>query len=318
MILVTGATGLSGSAILREFVRAGQPVRALVRDRGKAEALAHGSAVEVALGDMSKPETLGAAFDGIERALMISGANLQMVETQCTFIDAAQRAGVRHIVKLSGLGFLDSAPPTFRFGKMHIDIERHLERSGLRWTHLCPGQFMQVYLREAPTIASEGMIRLPLGDAKLAPIDVEDIAKIAFRVVTSEGHEGKRYEMTGPEALTMREAAERLSQALGREVRYVDVDPEEKRKSLLAAGIPPAFADGIDELFAARRDGCSKESAVHLATHERFGVTPTTFLEFARRNADVFRGRTAATHLWASGWQAGAAGSKGAGPHGQA
>jgi uncharacterized protein YbjT (DUF2867 family) len=304
MILVTGVTGLNGSAIVREFVREGHAVRALVRDRAKAEVLGFGPNVELVDGDMSKPETLSGAFDGVRRTLMISGADLKMAETQCTFIDAAKKAGVRHIVKFSGLGFWDPArASTFPFGKMHGDVEQYLERSGLEWTHLCPSQFMQVYFREAPTIASEGAIRLPLGGARLAPIDVEDIARIAFRVMTSEGHEGKRYEMTGPEALTMDQVAEALSQALGAEIRYVDISPEEKRKTLLAAGIPPSFADAMDHLFAARRAGHSKESTVNLMTHERFGVKPTTFFEFAGRNADLLRGRGAATHLWASGWQ---------------
>ena len=180
---------------------------------------------------------------------MISGADPRMVETQCTFVDAAKKAGVRHIVKFSGIGFWDSAPHI----SLRTDASRHraLPRElRLEWTHLCPSQFMQVYLREAPSITADGTLRLPLGDARLAPIDVEDIAKIAFKVVQGTGHEGKRYEMTGPEALTMTQIAELLSQALGKEVHYVDVRPEEKRKALLAAGMPPAFADAMDELSA--------------------------------------------------------------------
>ncbi len=304
MVLVTGATGLNGSAIIRQFVGARAPVRALVRDRAKAEALGVAPNVAVVLGDMGKPETLGAALAGVERVLMISGADLKMVETQCTFIDAAKKAGVQHIVKFSGLGFWEPASCTFRFGTMHGEVEQYLEKSGLEWTHLCPSQFMQVYFREAPTIAKDGAIRLPLGDAKLAPIDVEDIAKVAFRVLQGVGHERKRYEMTGPEALTASQIAERLSEALGKPIRYVALDPEEKRRELLAAGIPVAFADGMDELFAARRNGLTRESTVDLSVHKLLGVRPTPFLEFARRNAEVFRGQVVATHLWASGWQA--------------
>jgi uncharacterized protein YbjT (DUF2867 family) len=88
MILVTGAAGLSGSAVVREFARQGARVRALVRSRDKAAALTHLPTVEVVEGDMANPGTLAAAFDGVDRTLLISSANPQMLETQCAFIDA--------------------------------------------------------------------------------------------------------------------------------------------------------------------------------------------------------------------------------------
>jgi uncharacterized protein YbjT (DUF2867 family) len=161
---------------------------------------------------------------------------------------------------------------------------------------------MQTYLREAPTIASEGVFYLPLENARLAPVDVEDIAKSAFALLRGDGHEGQAYEITGPEALTMAEVADRLSSALGKPVRYVNVAPEEKRQTLLAAGVPPASADAMDELFSDRRKG-SAESTVNLSAHETLGVRPTTFQEFARRNVAVFRGESAPPHLWSSGSQ---------------
>jgi uncharacterized protein YbjT (DUF2867 family) len=300
MILVTGATGLSGSAVIRACVDARLPVRALVRDPAKAAALGIPDTVEVAEGDMLKPATLGGVLDGVERALMISGPNEHMRETQCTFIDAAKRAGVRHIVKLSGMGCWGDAK--FRFARMHAEIEQYLEGSGVAWTHLRPSTFMQTFLREVPTILYDGTVNLPMADAKLSPVDIDDIAQVAVALLRGTGHEGKRYEMTGPEALTMNKIAERISSAIGRPVRYVDTDPADYRKILLAGGIPPYFADAMDELFSERRRG-SDESSVDLSTHGVFGVTPTTFTEFVRRNADVFRGEGAASQLWASGWQ---------------
>ncbi len=97
--------------------------------------------------------------------------------------------------------------------------------------------------------------------------------------------------MTGPEALTMTEIAERISRAIGKTVRYVNVTLEEKRRALLAAGIPPERADALDELFSERRK--HPASRVYLGTHEAFGIQPTTFAEFARRNAAVFYGESA-------------------------
>jgi uncharacterized protein YbjT (DUF2867 family) len=129
MILVTGATGLNGSAAIREFVRRREPVRALVRSAAKAASLGTPATVEVVEGDMLRQGTLGAALEGVDRVLMISAADAQLGETQRAFIDAAKRAGVKHIVKFSGLG---AAPDTsFRFNRMHAEIERHLEESGL-------------------------------------------------------------------------------------------------------------------------------------------------------------------------------------------
>ena len=291
MILITGAKGLSGSAVIREFARQKEPVRALVRNRANARAFETFPTVEVVEGDMLRPETLGAALDGVDRVLMISSSNERMLETQSMFIDAAKKAGVRHIIKFSGaesgVGFNQR---NFRFTRMHEDIERYLERSGLAWTHLRPSQFMQVYLREAPTIVAESAFFLPMEYAKLSPIDVEDIAKVAFALLRHGGHEGKGYDMTGPQALTMTEIAEQISGAIGRTVRYVNVAPAERRRALLASGTPPYFADALDEQ-ASERLKCS-ESRVSLGAHEAFGVRPTTFAEFARRNAAVFRGES--------------------------
>jgi len=294
MILVTGATGLSGSAVIREFARQGYPVRALVRSRAKAQALELFPTVEIVEGDMLRPDTLAAALSGIDRVLLISSANQQLEETQCTFIDAARAAGVHHIVKFSGaesgVGFIQR---NFRFGRMHEDIERYLEQSGLAWTHLRPSQFMQVYLREAPTVASQGAIFLPMEHARISPIDVEDIAKIAYVVLrTSAAHEGKRYTMTGPAALTMTEVAEQISQAIGRTIRYVNITPAERRQAILARGnMSTYFADALDEQTIERLK-CS-ESRICVDIHKACGIEPTTFAAFARRNAAVFCGELA-------------------------
>jgi uncharacterized protein YbjT (DUF2867 family) len=285
MILVTGAAGLSGSIVIQEFARQKMPVRALVRDRAKAQRLMTLPMVEVVEGDMLRPETLGVALDGVERVFMISSADRQMVETQCAFIDACGKAGVRHVVKFSGAE-PDFDAGKFLFARMHEDIERYLERSSLAWTHLRPSQFMQVYLREAPTIAAEGAFYLPFGDIQLAPIDIHDVARIAFVLLRDGGHEGRSYDMTGPEALTMTEIAERISQAVGTTIRYVPVTPEERRQALLAAGMPAYFADALDDQTRERLKRA--KSRLCLDAYAAFGVTPTTFVEFARLNAAAF------------------------------
>src|SRR5262249_47192994 len=226
MILVTGAAGLNGSAIVREFSRNDVAVRALVRDRSRAVALAELPYVELVEGDMARAETLDRVLEGIDRALMISSSNPQMLETQCRFVDACSG-------KESSIGFDANK---FLFTRMHEEIERYLEQSGLGWTHLRPSQFMQVYLREAPIIAGKGLLLLPLDDVTLSPVDIEDIAKIAFALLAQSGHQGRAFDITGPQALSMAEIAAAIGEATGKPVRYQKTSIEEHRRGMEAAG----------------------------------------------------------------------------------
>ena len=286
MILVTGATGLNGKELLRVLSASGVAVRALVRNPAKAEAIAALPNVDVVQGDMAHPETLAAGLRGVDRAMLISSSDPMMLDVQTNFIDAARKAGVKHIVKLSGImPELDSA---FRFARMHGEIEKRLEASGMAFTHLRAGEFMPAYFRQVPNITAKGAMFLPMEDASIASIDVGDIAEIAAKVLTGSGHEGKTYPLTGPQALTMTEVAEKLSTATGKTIRYVNVPPEAARQAQLAAGMPPYLADALFELFAERRNG--KEATVWPNAQALLGRLPTSFDEFAKRNAAVFRG----------------------------
>jgi uncharacterized protein YbjT (DUF2867 family) len=289
MILVTGATGLNGSELIRRLSARGVAVRALVRDPAKAAAIAALPNVEIVQGDMARPDTLTAALSGVDRAMLISSSDPMMLDVQTNFIEAAGKAGVKHIVKLSGImPELDSA---FRFARMHGEIEKRLEASGMAFTHLRAGEFMPAYFRQAPNIAAKGAMFLPMEKARIASIDVGDIAEIAAKVLTSPGHEGKTYPLTGPEALTMTEVAAKLSAATGKPIRYVNVPPEAARQAQLAAGMPPYLADALFELFAERRNG--KEAKVWPDAAVLLGRRATSFDEFARRNAAIFQGEAA-------------------------
>jgi uncharacterized protein YbjT (DUF2867 family) len=291
MILVTGVTGLSGSLVIREFARQGVPVRALFRNREKARRFDGLAGVELVEGDMLRPESLRTALRDVERILMISSPRERMVETQCRFIDAAKTAGVPHVVKFSGkesgIGF---DPDSFRGTREHLEIERYLEASGLAWTHLRPSQFMQLYLPGTLTgvDARRRELRLPIGDSRLSPVDIEDIAKVAVALMRSDGHEGRAYDMTGPDALSMKEAVEHISEAAGTPFRYVDLSLDDKLRELREGGLPEPSVQILNELFAERSR--RPESHVRLDTHRAFGVKPTSFAEFARRNATAFLG----------------------------
>ena len=286
MILVTGATGLTGGELVRLLSARGVPVRALVRNPTKAEALSDLPNVEIVEGDMSRPETLPAALRGVDRAMLISSSDATMQEVQSNFIDAAKSAGVKHVVKLSGI--MPEVDSPFRFARMHGEIEKKLERSGIAYTHLRAGEFMHSYFRQVPNIVAKGAFFLPMEEAKIASIDVGDIAEVAATVLTSPGHEGKIYPITGPEALSMAEVAEKLSTATGKRIRYVNVAPEEAKRAQLAAGVPPFTADALAELFAERRKG--KEAQVSPIIQTIFGWRASSFDEFATRNAAIFRG----------------------------
>ena len=286
MILVTGATGLNGTALLRLLSARGVAVRALVRHPAKAEAIAALPHVEIVQGDMARPETLAPALRDVDRAMLISSSDPMMLEVQSNFVDAAKKAGVRHVVKLSGI--MPELSSAFRFARMHDEIEKRLEASGMAFTHLRAGEFMPAYFRQAPNIAAKGAMFLPMEDARIACIDVGDIAEIAAKVLSGSGHEGKTYPLTGPQALTMAEVAEKLSAATGKTIRYVNVPPEAARQAQLAAGMPPYLADALFELFAERRNG--KEATVWPDAAALLGRPPTSFDEFAKRNAAVFRG----------------------------
>jgi uncharacterized protein YbjT (DUF2867 family) len=286
MILVTGATGLNGKELVRQLSARGVAVRALVRNPARAEAIAALPHVEIVQGDMAQPETLAAGLRGVDRAMLISSSDPVMLDVQSNFIDAAKQAGVKHVVKLSGImPELDSA---FRFARMHGEIEKRLEASGMAFTHLRAGEFMPAYFRQVPNIIAKGAIFLPMEEARIASIHVGDIAEIAARVLTGAGHAGRIYPLTGPQALTMAEIAEKLSAATGNTIRYVNVPPEAARQAQLAAGMPPYLADALFELFAERRNG--KEAKVWPDAAALLGRPPTSFDEFARRNAAVFRG----------------------------
>ena len=139
MILVTGATGLNGAELIRRLSARGIKVRGLARNIAKAAALASLPGVEIVEGDMSRPETLDGAVQEVERAMLISSSAPDMLEVQSNFIDAARKAGVRHVVKLSGI--MPETDSPFRFARMHGEIEKHLEASGLAYTHLRAGEF---------------------------------------------------------------------------------------------------------------------------------------------------------------------------------
>jgi uncharacterized protein YbjT (DUF2867 family) len=162
MILVTGATGLNGKELVRQLSARGVALRALVRSVAKAAELSALPNVEIVVGDMAYAQTLSGALRGVDRAMLISSSEPAMLEIQSNFIAAAASAGVAHVVKLSGI--MPELDSPFRFARMHGEIERRLEASGMAFTHLRAGEFF----RQVPSIIAKGALFLPMENAKIA------------------------------------------------------------------------------------------------------------------------------------------------------
>ena len=228
MILVTGATGLNGKELVRQLSARGIALRALVRSAAKAAELSSLPNVEIVVGDMAHAQTLPGALRGVDRAMLISSSEPAMLDIQSNFIAAAASAGVAHVVKLSGI--MPELVSPFRFARMHGEIEKRLEASGMAFTHLRAGEFMPSYFRQVPSIVAKGALFLPMEDAKIASIDIRDIAEVAATVLTNPGHEGKTYPLTGPEALSMTEVAEKLSAVTGKKSNTSMSPPMRRRQ----------------------------------------------------------------------------------------
>lgn len=283
MILLTGATGTSGQPIVQAVLDRGERVRALVRDPVKA-AQELGDEVELARGDFQDTASLDAAMEGVDRALLLPPPSNKIVDQQRNFIDAAKRNGVKHVVKFSVWGV--DANSTALFASMHGKGEEMLKSSGLAWTMLRPTFFMQNFFSFAGMIKG-GAIYQPTGNGKAAFIDVRDIAAVAAATLTGDGHEGKAYELSGPQSLSYADVAATFGKVLGREIKFVDIPPEAARKAMIDAGLPEWQADAINQLSARMKSGeFDRTSDVVPRIGEK---TPTTLEAFIRENLARFQ-----------------------------
>jgi uncharacterized protein YbjT (DUF2867 family) len=275
MILVTGATGTIGSAVIQHLVSKNIPVRVLVRDKNKASNLRELPGVELVEGNFLHPDTLDVALTGIEKAFLLSANDARQVEMESNFIDAAQRMNVQHIIKLSVLG----ADSTSTFQKWHAHIENKLEQSGIKWTHLQANMLMQNVNFFASTIAQSNAIFLCIGNALISFIDARDVAAVAAVCLTQSGHENQRYILTGPEAITFTQVAQILSDAFGKPINYVNIAPENLKQAMLEVGEAEWYVNAELELFALWANGAG--SVLTNTFTEITSNLPHSFKEFA-------------------------------------
>jgi uncharacterized protein YbjT (DUF2867 family) len=276
VILVTGATGNAGGAVVRALVYAGEQVRALVREADRAPLPA---GVDAVVGDLNEPDTLAPHLDGVTAAFLLSGYE-GLEET----LAKMRRAGVERVVLLSS-----SAAPngdlTNAVARYHILSERAVRESGLGWTFLQPNTFMTNTFQWLPQLRQGDVIRAPFPDVRVATVDPDDIGAVAAAALTSDAHEGRAYRLSGPESLLPADRVAILADVLGRELRFEGQSNQEARAEMSEA-MPAEYVDAFFRFFV---DGDVDESAVLPTVQEVTGRAPRSFEAWARAHADAFR-----------------------------
>jgi uncharacterized protein YbjT (DUF2867 family) len=276
MILVIGGTGNVGSEVAKQLTAAGEKVRSLSRDPSKAKTDPAGG-FEYVKGDLADPASLAAGLRGAEKVFLVSAGDPNIMTLHGNLYAEAKKAGVRHVVRLSALGAGKEGPVSLL--NWHTQADRALADSDLPYTILRPHFFMQNFHWFAPTIREQGAFYMPMRDGKVSLVDVRDIAAVAVAALTEPGHQGKAYDVTGPESLSMAELAGKLSAAAGKAVRYVDVPPAAARAAMIGMGLPEWMADGLVELYAEFAAG--KYAAVSSVVRQATGTPGRTFDTFA-------------------------------------
>jgi uncharacterized protein YbjT (DUF2867 family) len=282
-VLVTGATGNVGSHVVGELRDRVASVRAFVRDTAAA-AERFGDGVEIMAGDFADAASIERALVGVDRVFLSSADGPMKVEHEAAVIDAAAAAGARLIVKASTL----AAQPGSPLGPLDWNgrSEEHLRSSGVPAVILGSGFYMTNLLASAEPVRREGALVAAAGAGRIAMIDPRDTAAVAAVVLTGDGHAGRRYDLTGPDAIGYERIAAAIAAATGDTVAYVDVPEDALRENLVAAGLPDWLVVHLVGLFRLVRAGafeCTTDT-VRAVT----GREPRSIDDFARDHAHLF------------------------------
>ena len=266
--LVLGATGKTGSRVASRLLSRGLPVRTAARSGADAHF------------DWDEPKTYAPALQGIERVYLLGPVmRTDFADQVSVFLDQAEAAGARHVTYLSAYG-TDSAPPGTATRSVELDL---LSRTAFTHAILRPAWFMQNF-SETFLKPVGGSIVVPAGDGAEAFVDAEDIAAVASATPTDpQAHAGAQYELTGPEALTIAEAAKIISDTSGQVIDYHDIDRDAWIAGAVAGGVPAEYGAVLSALTEtiASGHGSRPSNDIEKAT----GAPPTTFADFARRTA---------------------------------
>jgi uncharacterized protein YbjT (DUF2867 family) len=271
-ILVAGATGTVGRQLVEQLAQAGHAVRALTRNAAKAN---FPIGVEVIEGDLMKPATFAAALEGVVGLHLINfgGDDYAPLQTGAEIVAMATKAGVKRVTVLRGGGDKGT-------------VETSVEASSLTWTFLQPVEFMSNILEWAPSIREEGAVRLPFIHRRTAIVHEADIAAVAAAALTQEGHGGKSYWITGGEVLTPVQMVQTIGNAIGREIRLIELTEAQAREQWRAEG----FSEEFIEFFVWAHGNTPPEGYTVAPTVEQVtGHPPRTFAQWAAEHANDFR-----------------------------
>ena len=282
-ILIAGATGTNGRMLTSRLASAGYAVRALVRNVQSAQSLVQPN-VQLFEGELNHPASLESAFENVDRAFIATAIVPNTVELFQNFFDAAKKTTGAHIIKFSALGAGGNAPSVIQ--QQHTESDEALMASGLPYTILRPNSFYQNMLWSADSIKETGQFYLPFGDAKQSLVDVRDLTEVAFHAFMDREHQGKVYELTGPEGLSYNDVAEQLSTVISKEVTYVPVPNEVALQGMIDSGMPEWTAQALAELYSVFATG---EYASTTENIQRVVDRPAiTFSAWASENKSAF------------------------------
>ena len=281
MILVLGASGHVGAPLVEALAAGGARFRAGYRGE-KVEA-ARRAGVEAVPVEYLDPASLDRAMQGVERVFVAAPPVESLFELERGVVEAARRAGVRHLVKLS---VWNARTDDFVFGRPHRALEELIERSGLDWTFLRPNGFMQNLLTSAPMIRQTGAFAFPAG-GEVSWVDTRDVGRAAAAILTGSGHEGRAYELSGPAALGYGEQIRIVAEVTGKPYTYVAVPDDDWRRAALGLGFPPYLVNALVDLQRFQRLGhCTRTTP---AVEQLTGSPPTPFRRFVLDHAEAFR-----------------------------
>jgi uncharacterized protein YbjT (DUF2867 family) len=287
MILVTGASGTVGKAVLAEVARSGVKHRAMYRS--KADAAKAPAGTETVIADFADKASLAAALRGVESVYLVCSPVRELVQLEGKAIEACEAAGVRRIVLNSAMGAGDHGKS---FPSWHRQVENKLNATKIAHCVLRPNSFTQnVVTYFAPSILEQGAFYGAMGDARTSYVDVRDIATVAAKALQGNRHDGKVYELNGPEALTYAEIAEKISRQTGTATRYVDIPAEEQRKAMLEQGMPEWQVTALLELQEYYTGG--QGGSLDGVLEDLLGRPPRAMDEFLMESASKFRGQAA-------------------------
>jgi uncharacterized protein YbjT (DUF2867 family) len=291
-ILVTGATGTVGSEVTKQLISSPTSnfnIKAAVHSQESANRVAAETRVKPVLIDYNKPDTIEEAFKDVDRLFLLTPFQSNMVELSSNLVNVAKKktGAVKHIVKLSVMGA--DAKPGITGGRLHRQAENIIKESGISYTFLRPNFFMQNFINFfSQTIKEQNAFYVPAGDGKISFVDVRDIAGVAVQALLDESKHGRKaYNITGPNAISYAQAAEILSNEIGRKIKYVDISEDQAREGMKAIGMDEWFINSMMELFSITRAGYVSD--VSPAIEEVTGKKPITFSEFAKDYSRAFK-----------------------------